>query len=302
MTLKNALQNYKQYLIAERHLALITVSSYEEVINGFIEYLDNCHRLRNVTDVTHKHIFDYTSKRIKLNKGLQIKTLARKRTIIKTFFKFCVFDGIITEEQNKAQYVENYKTQERIPPQILSPEQALCIIDSTTDTVKNTILELLYATGIRVSELVNMEKEDVRLDQEYVIVRQGKGGRDRIVPINQLCIEKLEHYLHTIRCNITPANYKRHSKLLFLQPNGKHYSRQKIASIVAAAAHEAGIHQRVTPHTFRHSFATHLYDNGVQLHMIQELLGHESITTTEIYVHVSVLYLRKMMEKCHPRF
>lgn len=301
-TIKQAISSYRNYLISERHLSQNTVNSYEEIMNGFLNYLDNNFNIRFVDEVTSQHIINYTSYKLKINNGYKLHTLARKRSIIRAFFKYCVFDCLITEEQNPAQKVENYKTQYNQLPKIISEQQAFTIIDKATDQTASCMFELFYATGIRVSELINISKDDVYLQQEYIVIRNGKGGRERMVPIHQLCIDKLKNYLETIRCNIVPSNQKRHNSLLFLQPNGKHYTRSKVLQMVVSAAKKAGIEQKVTPHTFRHSFATHLYQRGVELHLIQEMLGHVSVTTTEIYIHVSVQYLRQMMEMYHPRF
>lgn len=301
-TMKQAIVSYRNYLLFERHLAKNTASSYEEILNGFLNYLDSNFNIRFVDEVTSLHIVNYTSYKLKINEGFKVNTLARKRSILRAFFKYCVFDALLNAEQNPAQNVENYKTQYTQLPNIISEQQAFAVIDQAKDQTESCMFELLYATGIRVSELINITKDDVYLQQEYVIIRNGKGGRDRIVPIHQLCIDKLQNYLQTIRADIAPNNFKRHNRLLFLQRNGKHYTRSKVLQIVVEAAKKAGIEQKVTPHTFRHSFATHLYDRGVELHLIQEMLGHVSIITTEIYVHVSVQYLRQMMERYHPRF
>lgn len=301
-TIQQAIKSYKGYLLAERHLALLTASSYEEVLNGFLCYLDEHFNIKYLTDVKPLYIVNYTSYKLKINAGIKVNTLARKRCIIRAFFKYCVYDGLMDAAQNPAQNVENHKLQQLNLPNIISEQQAFALIDQANDPTESVMFELLYATGIRVSELVNMSKDDVYLQQEYVVVKNGKGGRQRMVPIHALCVEKLNNYLQNLRCKIAPNNYKRHHSLLFLQPNGKHYTRGKLYQMVVRAAQRAGILQKVTPHTFRHSFATHLYDRGVNLRYIQEMLGHVSVTTTEIYVHVSVQSLRKMMEQYHPRF
>lgn len=300
-TIQDAIKSYRRYLLAERHMAMLTANSYEEILTGFLCYLDEHFNIKYLTDVKPLYIVNYTSYKLKLNAGIKVNTLARKRCIIRAFFKYCVYDGLLEAAENPAQNIENHKIQYNKIPNIISEEQAFAIIDQAKDAAESTMFELLYATGIRVSELVNMSKDDVYLQHEYVIIRNGKGGRQRMVPIHQLCAGKLQHYLQQIRCKIAPRNHKQHH-LLFLQPNGKHYTRGKVHQIVVLAAKRAGIAQKVTPHTFRHSFATHLYDRGVDLRLLQEMLGHVSITTTEIYVHVSVQSLRKMMEQYHPRF
>lgn len=158
----------------------------------------------------------------------------------------------------------------------------------------------MYATGIRVSELVNINMEDVRLSELYIKVCSGKGMKDRLVPIHNLCADKLLQYLE-LRKNIRPSNHKNNKRLL-LQANGKHYTRQRIHQIITEAAKAVQITKKVTPHTFRHSFATHLYDNGVDILSLRDLLGHTCVNTTEIYVHVSTENLRNQLMKYHPRF
>lgn len=297
--LTEALERFKVYCYAERFLKPVSVSSYDEVISAFITYLDGL-GYRRVNHVTAQHIVQFTSPTHSMNKGHSIRTLARKRSIIRAFFRFCVYDGKLTVNDNPAMKVENFKTIYPKYPNIISVEEVCKMIDNARDADTSVLFELLYATGIRVSELVNMEKDDVYLSQLHVRVRSGKGDRERLVPIHKLCAKKLDQYM-TRREQITPYSPAQKA-LLFLQSNGKHYTRQRIYQMIVAAAKTCGIEKKVTPHTFRHSFATHMYDGGASLIEIKDMLGHDSIYSTEIYVHVSNQHLRKVLENYHPRF
>lgn len=297
--LLEAIKLYKTFLIVERGLSKNTAKAYEETLLGFVEYLFPYYCFK-VKDVTPKQIVRFTSETRAGNREYQANTLARKRSIIRSFFAYCVYDELIEAKANPGQNVENIKAPYKKLPNIISIQEAITIIDNTTDLTNNLIFELLYATGIRVSELVNINMEDVRLSELYIKVCSGKGMKDRLVPIHNLCADKLLQYLE-IRKNIRPSNHKNNKRLL-LQANGKHYTRQRIHQIITEAAKAVQITKKVTPHTFRHSFATHLYDNGVDILSLRDLLGHTCVNTTEIYVHVSTENLRNQLMKYHPRF
>ncbi len=299
MDLIDAIKLYKTFLIVERGLSKNTAKAYEETLMGFVEYLFPYYCFK-VKDVTPKQIVRFTSESRAGNKDYQANTLARKRSIIRSFFSYCVYDELLEAKSNPGQNIENIQAPYRKLPNIISIEEAISIIEHASEMPNSLIFELLYATGIRVSELVNINLEDVRLSEMYIKVCSGKGMKDRLVPIHQICADKMMTYLE-IRKNIRPSNPK-NSKRLFLQANGKHYTRQRIHQIITEAAKAVHITKKVTPHTFRHSFATHLYNNGVDILSLRDLLGHSCVNTTEIYVHVSTDNLRKQLMKYHPRF
>lgn len=299
MDLIEAIKLYKTFLIVERGLKPNTAKSYEETLMGFVEYLFpyGCYKVK---DVTQKQIVRYTSEKRAGNREFKLNTLARKRAIIRSFFSYCVYDELMEAKENPGQNIETIKTGYRKLPNIITIQEVISMIEYSTDFPDHLILELMYATGIRVSELVSMKIEDIRLSDMCIEVSSGKGMKDRLVPIHQLCADKLTQYL-PIRQKIRPANSK-NKNLLFLQANGKHFTRQRIHQMIIERAKAVNNTKKITPHTFRHSFATHLYDNGVDILSLRDLLGHTCVNTTEIYVHLSTENLRKLLMEYHPRF
>lgn len=233
--------------------------------------------------------------------GFTANSQARILSGIKNFFAFLVDDGVL--EDNPMTYIDSPKLRRKLPV-TLSEDETISIIEavdrSKPEGERNyTMLEVLYSCGLRVSELVNLEIGYVFWDDEFIRII-GKGDKERLVPIGSVALGQLRLYLDTVRRHQTPKPGC--EKYMFLNRRGGQLSRVMVFNIVKEAVANAGISKVVSPHTFRHSFATHLVENGADLRAVQDMLGHESITTTEIYTHLDRSHLRKVMENFHPRF
>jgi len=233
--------------------------------------------------------------------GINSTSQARIISGLKSFFKYCLIENIVTKDP--AILLEAPKLK-RALPDILSFEEIERIISkidlSTPDGTRNkAILETMYSCGLRVSETVNLKISCLYLDIGFIRVI-GKGDKERLVPIGRDAIKHIKIYKDNIRNHINPK--KDFEDILFLSKFGKILSRVMIFLIIKNLVNKAGIKKNISPHTFRHSFATHLIEGGADLRAVQEMLGHESITTTEIYTHLDREFLRKTLEKYHPAF
>jgi len=219
---------------------------------------------------------------------------------IKSFYVFLEYEEMITE--NPVALIDSPKVGRKLPDvlNIFEIEKILDAIDmSTPEGGRNrAMLEMLYSSGLRVSELINLKMNQVYFDVGFLRVL-GKGNKERLVPIGKSAIKYLKIYLEEIRChvNISPG----FENFVFLNRRGKGLTRVMIFTIIKNLVTIAGIKKQVSPHTFRHSFATHLVEGGADLRAVQEMLGHESITTTEIYTHLDREYLKQIIEEYHPR-
>ncbi len=233
--------------------------------------------------------------------GVAVNTQARMISGVKAFFKFLLHQGWIAE--SPASQLSAPKTQRKLP-EVLSFEEIEALIKaidhSTPEGMRNrAIIETLYSSGLRVSELTSLKKGHLFFDTGFVKVI-GKGEKERFVPIGAVAIKQLRLYLEQVRPALKKIA-KGHEDFVFLNRRGKQLSRVMVFLIVKELAHKAGIQKTVSPHTFRHSFATHLVEGGADLRAVQEMLGHESITTTEIYTHLDMSFLQQTIEQYHPR-
>jgi integrase/recombinase XerD len=233
--------------------------------------------------------------------GMSDYSQARILSGIRAFYKFLLMEDIINN--NPTELLEGPKMSRKLPD-VLSSEEINIIIDaldlSKPEGMRNkAMLETLYSCGLRVSELVNLKISNLFLDVEFIKVI-GKGDKERLIPIGGDAIKYINIYRNEVRVHV-PVQ-KGHEDVLFLNRWGRGLSRMMIFSIIKDAVREAGINKVISPHTFRHSFATHLVEGGADLRAVQEMLGHESITTTEIYTHLDREFLRETIQKYHPRF
>ena len=246
---------------------------------------------------------DYLAK-LKLE-GRKPATLARKLAAIKAFYSFLVNEGYL--EQSPAEALEASAKSQHLP-KFLSIEEMEAILDqpnlgTLTGYRDKALLETMYATGMRVSETVKLLLKKVDLKREYVIAR-GKGAKERMIPLGRKAIQYLEHYISFVRPQLLHADENKAAAAveeLFVTDWGGPMTRQRVNELINEYAKSAGIKKRVTPHMLRHSFATHLLNNGTDLRVVQELLGHADISTTQIYTHVDVERLREIYDKTHPR-
>lgn len=233
--------------------------------------------------------------------GRASSTVARKLASIKAFYRFLTAERYI--RRNPAEVLEAASRGLHLP-KVLSVQEVERLLDEpnlgTLDGYRDkTMLELLYATGMRVSELVNVPVKNVDMKMQYVIV-MGKGSKERMLPLGRTALHYLEHYLSVVRPQLLHGKPDMASEL-FVTGWGGPMTRERFYEIIVAYGKSAGISKRVTPHMLRHSFATHLLNNGTDLRIVQELLGHADISTTQIYTHLDVERLREVYDKTHPR-
>ena len=278
MEIIDAIDLYKQYLLVEKGLSIQTVNSYLEDLKIFFALFPD---IKNVEDLTGGEI------RIHINdergKGRQISTLLRKSSSIRMFYLFLRKDGYYMGDIPE---IEMPKKPSRLPTCLTIGEvdELLEMPDMNTDSGirDRAMLELMYASGLRVSELVNLEKKNINLKKGIVIIF-GKGAKQRKVPVGDFAIEYIAKYINEVRGKYAKSG----SNYLFLNKKGEAISRIYFFKQVKKYAFQAGIDKDISPHTLRHSFATHLLEGGAQLRMVQEMLGHTNIATTQIYTHIS---------------
>ena len=233
--------------------------------------------------------------------GRSASTVARKLASIKAFYRFLTAERYI--RRNPAEVLEAANRGLHLP-KVLSVAEVDALLDTpnlgTPDGYRDrTMLEVLYATGMRVSELVNVPLKNVDLKMEYVIV-MGKGSKERMLPLGRTALHYLEHYISVVRPQLLHGKPDS-SKALFVTSWGGPMTRERFYEIIVAYGQSAGLSKKVTPHMLRHSFATHLLNNGTDLRVVQELLGHADISTTQIYTHLDIERLREVYDKTHPR-
>lgn len=286
-----------EYLTVELGLSANTRQAYERDLRLFCKMLGfkNSDALVNVS---REQITGYMTQ-LK-EKGLAAATIARKLAAIKAFYRFMTAEGYM--DANPAEVVEAGTKGIKLP-RVLSEDEVVRLLNQPDITTSEgfrdrTMLEVLYATGMRVSELINLTLERVDLNMKYIIAF-GKGSKERIVPLGSVAAEFLQQYLEKVRPKLTHAD--RNTNIVFLAFGGHELTRQRFWQIIRAYGRKANINKALTPHILRHSFATHLLDNGADLRSVQELLGHSDISTTQIYTHLTNKRLRDIYAKAHPR-
>ena len=298
MNISLYIDEYKRYLQLEKNLAKNTLEAYIRDINKIIDFINLNQIKTNSVKIDYFFLNDFV-KWIAIS-GIATATQARIISAIRSFFNYLILEKIIDE--NPTEMLEFPKLVKKLP-NILSFEEIekiLSFIDlSITGGFRNKVmLELLFACGLRVSELINLKKTDISFDEEWIIVT-GKGNKQRLVPISANALNLIKIYLETERNN-QPASTK-DKEILFLNRRGTKLSRVFIFNVIKELTQKAGINKNVSPHTLRHSFATGLVTNGADLRAVQNMLGHESITTTEIYTHLDRKFLKKTIDEFHPR-
>lgn len=286
-----------EYLTVELGLSANTRQAYERDLRLFCKTLGfkNSDALVNVS---REQITGYMTQ-LK-EKGLAAATIARKLAAIKAFYRFMTAEGYM--DANPAEVVEAGTKGIKLP-RVLSEDEVVRLLNQPDITTAEgfrdrTMLEVLYATGMRVSELINLTLERVDLNMKYIIAF-GKGSKERIVPLGSVAAEFLQQYLEKVRPKLTHED--RTTNIVFLAFGGHELTRQRFWQIIRVYGRKANINKALTPHILRHSFATHLLDNGADLRSVQELLGHSDISTTQIYTHLTNKRLRDIYAKAHPR-
>ncbi len=299
---KSVINNYKVFLRLERAMSPNTEEAYLRDLRAFENYL-----VERSIDYKTAQLADFKLFIKQLDEiGISPRSRARMVSGIKSFYRFCVIDRIL--QHNPTELLE----QPKLPlylPDVLSVEEVERIIKaidlSETDRYSKlnighrnlAIVEVLYGSGVRVSELINIKLSGINLNERFMRI-VGKGNKERLVPISEAAARALEHWL--ITRNVLKIKPKQ-EVYLFLNRRGTRMSREMVFRIIKQLTERAEIDKCISPHTFRHSFATHLLEHGANLRAIQQLLGHSSITTTEIYTHTGINYLRDEIMAFHPR-
>lgn len=297
MNWKNALQDYQQYLRIERGLSANTITNYSFDVEKLILYLEDHNIKSSPVNISEEEIqqFIYT-----LAKTVNSRSQSRIISGLKGFFNYLVFENY--REQNPLELIESPRIGRKLPDTLSLHEidQIIAAVDlgSSEGERNRAILETLYSCGLRVSELVNLKLSDLFFKEGFIKVT-GKGDKQRFVPIAETTQKYIELYKDHVRSHMNIQ--KNHEDILFLNRRGRQLTRAMIFTIIRRLTEKTKINKKISPHTFRHSFATHLLENGADLRAIQQMLGHESITTTEIYVHMDRSHLKNVLEKYHPR-
>ena len=297
MIWENFLIDYQHYLKIERGLSKNSIQSYGNDIKKLIRFIH-----KNELNFNPKNINDNTIQQFIYQSSKEINARSQARLIsgLRNFFDYLIFEDY--RKDNPTDLIEAPKIGRKLPDTL--SEQDIDKIIAQIDLSKpegernRAMFETLYSCGLRVSEMTNLKISDLFFEEGFIRVL-GKGNKQRFVPINSYTIKLITIYKDQIRTKIKVQ--KGFEDTLFLNRRGKQISRNMVFMILKDLVKESGISKNVSPHTFRHSFATHLLENGADLRAIQQMLGHESITTTEIYMHLDNSYLKTVVEKFHPR-
>jgi len=296
--MEDQIRDFTHFLIVEKGLAQNTIISYERDLKSYTQYLKKVEQLDSFNDVQRIHIVHFLG-HLK-EQGKSSRTLARHIASIRAFHQFLLREKASVHDPSV--HIETPQL-ERSLPKVLSLEEVEILLDSPKTSNHyglrdKAMLELLYATGIRVSELIGLQMEDVHLTMGFVRCI-GKGNKERIIPIGKTAVNALEQYIDKGRSHF--ISKKQQDNALFLNHHGRQLTRQGFWKILKKIVREAGIEKELTPHTLRHSFATHLLENGADIRAVQEMLGHADISTTQIYTHVTKTRLKDVYSQFHPR-
>ena len=298
MTWSEAIENYANYLRFEKNASENTIEAYVSDLQKLQNFAEQ--NLMNITPITisYEHLQEFLYQVSKIN--YSERTQARWISSIKGFFGFLLEDEL--REDNPSALLETPKLGLYLPDTLSLEEieKLISATDENTDLAKRNrcMIEVLYGCGLRVSELTELQISNINFKENYLKI-QGKGDKVRFVPLADYTADFIKNYINNIRSKqkINP----KHSDILFLNSRGAQISRQMVFLIIKEIVRKADIQKNISPHTFRHSFATHLLQNGADLRFIQEMLGHSSITTTEIYTHLNTEELHEAILKYHPR-
>jgi len=291
-------KGYENYLKLEKSLSQNSISAYINDINKLVEFLGENYKKTGPEKVKLQHLKKFVEW---LNeRGVSPRTQARTISGIKSFFKYLLIEEKISSDPTAL--LESPKIGRKLPD-ILSMEEIDQLIDAVdldkAEGQRNkAMLETLYSCGLRVSELVNLKLTNLFFDQGFVKI-EGKADKERLVPVSSRAVDEIQKYIDGYRQNLKIQ--KDSENILFLNRRGKKLSRVMVFTIIKNLAEKIRLNKRISPHTFRHSFATHLINGGADLRAVQEMLGHESILTTEIYTHLDRDYLKNTIHQFHPR-
>ena len=297
MSWKSLIKGYENYLKIEKSLSSNTVDAYIRDINKMDGFFNSEDSKKKINSINHEDFENYLAhlNELKINARSQSRVISSMRS----FFKYLMIEKII--DNNPSELLENPKTGKKLPEFLTIDEIDLMVsqIDrSKSDGERNiAILEVLYGCGLRVTELIELKISEIYWKEGFIRII-GKGNKERLVPLGKTASKHLKIYLNEIRVHQKIDNqFVDH---VFINKNGKKLSRVMIFKIIKKLTEKAGIQKNVSPHTLRHSFATHLVEGGADLRAVQEMLGHQSITTTEIYTHLDKNYLKQNILDYHP--
>ena len=296
MNWDTSIENFRNYLKLERGLSINSIKSYEYDIVQFKNFI-----IENKIDESPKKCSKSTVKRYLYKNLSNKKTRSQARSIsaLKGFFNYLLFEGKINS--SPLNDIESPKIENKLPEVLTEDEIKRLIssvkIDSEFGQRNKAIIEVLYGTGIRVSELTELKMSNIFFNENIVKVT-GKGNRERFVPLGKIASIEIKKYLNDREKLKVDSKF---SDILFLNRYGRQLTRSMIFKVINDSSKNAGIDKKISPHTLRHSYATHLLKNGADLRTIQLILGHESITTTEIYTHLDTFHLEEVLKKYHPR-
>lgn len=293
------IKGFKSYLKLERSLSENSVQAYIRDVKKLVQYFELQELDLKPENVEQKHIEDFLKWISEL--GLNARSQARILSGLKAFYKYMLMEDMLAI--TPTELLEAPKIGRKLP-EVLDISEIQSLIDaidlSKAEGERNkAMLETLYSCGLRVSELIGLQVSKLMLEEGFVVV-VGKGDKERIVPIGSVATKHIKIYIERIR-NHMPNIKKESEDILFLNRRGAQLTRVMVFTIIKQLAEKVGLEKTVSPHTFRHSFATHLVEGGADLRAVQEMLGHESITTTEIYTHLDREYLRQAILDFHPR-
>ena len=284
----NYIEEYKKYLLIDKKYSNNTILSYMNDLNNFNNFIQKNIIKVNKNDVLKFIEFERTKK--------DVRSVSHSLTVIRNFYNFLIIENIIKE--NPTDKIDSPKLKKSLPT-VLSKEEVDDLLNielnNKYDYRNKAMLELMYATGMRISELINIQMEDINLNNSCVIVN-GKGNKERKIPFDEITTYYLEKYINEYRKQFL----KKINNYLFLNCFGEKISRQAFFKTIKSLAIKKNIHKNFSPHTLRHSFATHMVENGADLRSVQILLGHSDISTTQIYTNISNKFIRENYEKSHP--
>ena len=292
------IKQFKSHLKIERALSSNSVEAYLHDVKLLKTYVEQNEQVETPVNITSKHLHNFLEFVSQL--GLSAHSQARIISGIKSFYRFLLFEDVIKDDPTSL--IDSPKLGRKLPDTLSyhEIEKILEQIDhsSPEGTRNRAMLETLYSSGLRVSELITLKLSNIYFDVGFLKIT-GKGNKERLVPIGKPALKYINLYLDGVRCHLEIQ--KGHEDIAFLNRRGKQLTRVMVFTIIKNLTTKAGIDKKVSPHTFRHSFATHLIEGGADLRAVQEMLGHESITTTEIYTHLDRDYLKQVVMEFHPR-
>lgn len=294
--METIIEEYLKFIQIEKGLSENTIGAYRRDLKKYQLYMQE-QKIAHIDFIDRQTIQECLGSLI--DQGASAKSIARFISTIRSFHQFALREKYAAKDPTVL--IETPKYEKKLPD-VLDVEEVIQLLE-TPDLTKNngyrdrTILELLYATGMRVTELIQIEIDDVNLIMGFVKVF-GKGNKERIIPLGDTVIEYLDTYINTVRPQLLKKTV---TNVLFLNLHGRPLTRQGIWKLIKQYGLRANITKTLTPHTLRHSFATHLLENGADLRAVQEMLGHSDISTTQLYTHVSITQIRQMYNQFHPR-